>query len=254
MRGFGFFGEIGGNFFHFCLAIAIRRVRQSFHCDEIDHASECFFRANRQLQRHNATPKDLPQRIKRAFVTRQFPVHPIDHECARLVVLGRIVPGFFRHYLNAVRGVDKNQRRIGGDQRGFRFIDERGIARRIEEIDFDFFRLAWRLPFGKGEPAIDRDFSRDFFFVPVSDGRTVGDLTQPRRHTRGEEQRRHELGFPRGAVAYNAHVAYPFGVVGFHVSPRLEISMQNAGKLRLEDGPLGTGISWEEILKRESEL
>jgi len=37
-----------------------------------------------------------------------------------------------------------------------------------------------------------------------------------------EQERRYELGFTRVAVADNAYVAYPFGVVRFHKSPHMK--------------------------------
>jgi len=54
-------------------------------------------------------------------------------------------------------------------------------------------------------------------------------------------------------VAYNANVAYPFGCIGFHVAPRLEVGISTE-KARFASGPGRTGISWRENLKRESEL
>ena len=219
---FRFFRQIGGDFFYFGFAVAVRRVHQSFHCDEINHSAEAFLGADGQLDGNNAAAENVLQRVERTLKTGQLAVHPIQDEGARLIVLGGVVPGFFGDYLNASGCVYDDERSIRGDERGFCFVDEGGIAGSIEEIDFCFVGLPGGLPFGVSEAGIDGNFAGNFFFVPIGDGGAVGDFTQPRRHAGGEEQRRHELGFPRIAVAYNANVAYPFGCIGFHVAPRLE--------------------------------
>ena len=66
---------------------------------------------------------------------------------------------------------------------------------------------------------MNRDLARDFLFVPVGDGVSFGDLSQPGGHPRGEQQRRHQLGFPRVAVTGNAHIAYGLRCIGFHLLP-----------------------------------
>ncbi len=128
-----------------------------------------FFRADGQLDRHHAAPENLLERIERALETRQLAIHPVQHERARLIVFRGVVPDFFGDHLNAGGRVHDDQRGVRGDQRRFCFIDERRIAGRIEQIDFGFFRLPGRLPFRIGEAGVDRNLSRDFFFVPVGD-------------------------------------------------------------------------------------
>ena len=228
---FRFFREIGGNFFNFGFAVTVGRVHQRFHGDEINHAAEAFLGADGQLDGNNTAAENVLQRVERALKTRQLAVHPIQDEGTRLIVLGGVVPGFLGDYLNAGGSVYDDERSVSRDERGFCFVDKGGIAGSIEEIDFCFFCLAGCLPFGVGKAGIDGDFAGNFFFVPIGDGGTVGNFTQPRRHAGGEEQRRHELGFPRIAVAYNANVAYPFGCIGFHVAPRLE-KLESALKKR----------------------
>src|SRR6202000_4518 len=72
------------------------------------------------------------------------------------------------------------------------------------------------------DAGMDRNLARDLFFIPIRDGVSLGDFSQPRPHPRREQYRRHELGLPRVAVADNADVAYPICGVGIHgVPPKL---------------------------------
>ena len=141
---FRFFRQIGGNFFYFGFAVAVGRVHQRFHRDEIDHSAEAFLGADGQLDGNNAAAENVLQRVERALKTGQLAVHPIQDKGARLIVLGGVVPGFFGDHLNACGCVYEDERSIRGDERGFRFVDEGGIAGSIEEIDFCFFGLARR--------------------------------------------------------------------------------------------------------------
>ena len=186
------------------------------HGDQIDHAFETFLLADGQLDRNYAAAENILQRFHGALEAGQFAIHPVDDEGAGDIVFGGEIPDFFGDHLHAGGGVDENQRGIGGDQRGFGFVDEGAVARSVEQIDFDFIGGAGGLPFGEGDGGLNGNFSGDFFFVPVGDGGAFVDFAEARGHARSEQQRRYELRLPRIAVAYNANVTDCIGGVSFH--------------------------------------
>ena len=81
-------------------------------------------RADGQLDRHHAAAKSLFERSQRAVEAGQFAIHPVQHEGARLIVFRCVVPHFFGDHLRAGGGVHDDERGVGGDQRGFCFVDE----------------------------------------------------------------------------------------------------------------------------------
>src|SRR5206468_11003541 len=163
------------------------------------------------------------ERFHGAFKTGEFAVHPRQHEGARNVVVGAIVPNFLRRHLTAQMVVDRDKRGVRGDEGLVRLGDECGIAGEIDEIDFYFFRgtrwsgRGWR-PFGIGQSRLNGNLSRDFFFVPVRGGAAFRNFSPPRRHSRGEEQRRHQLRLAGAAVAYNADVSNVLGEIALHAN------------------------------------
>ena len=216
MAELGFFGEGLRDFFNLGDAIAVGRVNQGLHGDQVHHAAKTLFPADGQLNGHDAASENLLNGIERALETGEIAIHPIQQKSARQIVFGGVVPNFFGDDLDAGGSVDQNQGGIGGDEGRLGFVDESGVAGSIEQIDFGFLRLGRSLPFGVGDSGIDGNFSSDFFFVPIGDRGTFGDFSQPRRHPSRKKQRRDQLGLTGVAVTDNADVANPVCSVGFH--------------------------------------
>src|SRR5229473_7059307 len=219
----GFVGERSGDFFDGGLTVAIGLVDVRFHSYQINDAAESFFAADGHLERNHVAAKNFLERFHRTLETGKLAVHPGEHKGAGYVVLRAIVPDFFCGDLGADVRVDGDQRGIGGNERGFGFSDESGIPREIDQIDFNFVggsRGAGRggRPFGMSETGLNGDFSGDFFLVPIRGGAAFGHFSPTRSHSRGEEQRRHQLGFPGAAVADNANVANVPGEIALHVN------------------------------------
>src|SRR5208282_4735845 len=106
---------------------------------------------------------------------------------------------------------------IGGDEGGFCFGDESGVAGKIEEIDFYVGAFAEGAgPLGVSEAGLNGDFSGNFFLVPVAGGAAVRNFSPAWGGARGEEQRRHQLRLAGAAVADNANVANVLGEIVFH--------------------------------------
>src|SRR4029077_19398279 len=174
VRGFGFVGERGGNFFDGGLAVAIGLVHVGLHGHQVDHAAKTFFRADGKLQGHDVAAKNRFQRFHGAFEAGELAIHPGEHKRAGDIVLGAVIPNFFGGNLRADVRVHSDQGGIRGDQRSFGFGDERGISGQVDEINFDVSAGAQRArPFGVGQPGLNGNFSRDFFFVPVGGGTAV---------------------------------------------------------------------------------
>ena len=145
-------GQIRGNLLDLRLAVAVRRVDVRLHRDQVDDAAKRFLRADRQLQRHDVAAEHARDRFHRAVVIRQLAVHPVDDERARHIVLGRVVPHFFRDHLHARRGVHHDQHGVRRHERRARVVQKRAVARRIQKIDFYFFRLARCCCLPRGRP------------------------------------------------------------------------------------------------------
>src|SRR4029077_15431603 len=97
-------------------------------------------------------------------------------------------------------------------------------------------------PFGVGQSGLRGNFTGNFFFVKIGGGGAIRNLSPTRSHTRGEEQRRHQLRLSGAAVADNANVANVLGEIRLHtdlpicaacgVQARSVLAMAGAG-LRL---------------------
>ena len=179
MGGFGFVGECGGNFFDGRLAVAVWFVHVGLHGYEIDYAAKTFFGADGELQGDDVAAEDGLEGFHGALEAGEFAVHPGEDKGAGYVVLGAVIPNLFGGDLRADVGVDGDERGVGGDQRGFCFGDEGGISGKVEEIYFYIAALTKRAgPFGVGQAGLNRNFSLDFFFVPISGGATFRNFSQ----------------------------------------------------------------------------
>ena len=124
-------------YFRSWLSVSIRRVDMRLHRDEIDHAAKSFFRADRHLQRDNVAAENFcSDSIERSKLDSSRSIQ-VRTKRARNIVLRAIIPNFFRGHLSADVRVHGDQRGVRGNQRSFRFRDESGIARQIDEINFD---------------------------------------------------------------------------------------------------------------------
>src|SRR6266700_615849 len=227
---FGFVGEGGGNFFDGGLAVTAGLIDVRFHGDQVNDAAESSLAANWQLKGNHVAAENLLERFHGAFETGELTVHPGENEGARNVVLGAIIPNFFRSDLRADVAVNGDEGGIGGDERGFRFGDESGITGEIDEINFDFLGRTGGAgrsgrPFGEGEARLNGDFSRDFLFVPVGGGAAFRNFSPARRHA-------------GAAVAYNANVSDVLGKIGLHAN------LQKARSVRKKSGAGRRLASW----------
>jgi hypothetical protein len=108
VRFLGVLDEGCGNFFDFRLAVAIRRVGQRLHGDQVHHPAKAFLRTDRQMQGNHAAAEDALHRFEGAVETGQFAVHPVEDERARQIVLGGVVPHFLGDHLHARGGVNQD--------------------------------------------------------------------------------------------------------------------------------------------------
>ena len=183
---FGFVFQGVGNIFDGGLAVAVGRVHVGFHGDEIDHAAETFFGADGHLERDDGAAKNLDEGFEGALKAGEIAIHPSENEGAGNIVFGAIVPDFFGGDLRADVGVDGDKSGIDGDERGFCFGDESGVAGEIEEIDFDGIAGAEGAgPFGVGDTGLNGNFAGDFFFVPIGGGGAFRNFAEAWRDSGG---------------------------------------------------------------------
>ena len=128
MRFLGIFRERCRNFFDGDFPVAVGLVEMSFHGHQIDHTAKRSFMTDGQLQRDDIAAENRFQRFHGPFKTGQVAIHSSEYERARNVILHAIIPDFFGGDLRAHVRIDSNQRGVRGDQRGFRFGDERGVS------------------------------------------------------------------------------------------------------------------------------
>src|SRR5262249_40874027 len=108
-----------------------------------------------------------------------------------------------------------------------------GIPRKIDEIDFDFVGRPRRRsgssgPFGVCQARLNGDFSCDLLVIPIGRGAAFCNLSPSRGHSRGEEQRRHQLRFAGAAVADNANVANVLGGIALHRVLRILLTVRRS--------------------------
>src|ERR1700722_20537130 len=74
----GFFGEGLRNFFNLGDAVAVGRINQILHGDQVHHAEKTLFPADRKLNGDDAAAKNLLNGIERALEAGEIAVHPIQ--------------------------------------------------------------------------------------------------------------------------------------------------------------------------------
>ena len=85
-------------------------------------------------------------------------------------------------------GVNGDERGVGGDERSFSFGDEGGVTGKIDEINF--YRVAAAEgtgPFSVSETGLNRNFSGNFFFVPVGGCSAIRNFAEALSRSSGEK-------------------------------------------------------------------
>ena len=103
--------------------------------DEIDHADEGIFFADRKLNRNRVCRETLAHRANRMVEISPEAVHLIYKRDARDVILVRLPPDRFRLWLHACHRVENGHCAIEHAKRPLDFNGKIHVTRRINNVD-----------------------------------------------------------------------------------------------------------------------
>ncbi len=217
MRLLRLFGLICRDFRLFPLAVAIRRIEERLHPNQVDNALELALAADRQMDRYRRTPEKLLYARQRPLKIGAFPIQLINHHRARQLELRRKGPDLLGLHFDSRYSVHQYQGGIGGHQRSPRIVDEDVVAGSVQNVDLVLF------PLGHGNGGRDRDFALDLLLVKICDRVALIDSEKAIGSSGGEKQRGSERGLAGIAVAHYTNVPDIFAFVDFHgVAPFLK--------------------------------
>jgi hypothetical protein len=178
----GFFQHVGWNVADDVVgAHGFVFVGDRLHPDEIDHADELVFCADRQLNRHWVALQlgfDLRQGF---FEVRADAVHLVDEADARDAIFIGLTPHGFRLRLDTRNGIEHGARAIEDAQRALDFDGEVDVPGCIDDVD------AVIAPEARRRGRSDRDAAFLFLLHPVHDGGAFVDFTDFVRNPGVEE-------------------------------------------------------------------
>ena len=129
-------GEVGRDVEDLPLGILVVRIPdQRLHLDQVDHALEVVFRADRQLHRQRARAEALLDHVHAAHEVRAAAVHLVHVADARHVVVVGEAPVGLRLRLDARHAVEHHDRAVEHAQRAVHLDGEVDVSRGVDEVD-----------------------------------------------------------------------------------------------------------------------
>ena len=225
--GLGRLGEAGGNFGDLAAAVAVGRVVEGLHGDQVDDAVKTVGVGDGQLDGDAGAAPALVQIVdegaEAAAAAGFGVVHLVDdHEAGNVGFFGE-PPDALGDGLDAVLGVDHDGGRFDGKQGGAGFVGEHVEAGGVDEVDFG------ALPLGEGDGVVHGGAAGDFFFVVGGDGRAVFDAALGGGHFGGMQQSGNQGGLAAVRMPHYSYVADLTSLVRFHVSPLFWIRAMGCG-------------------------
>src|SRR5581483_9522706 len=146
-------------------------VGDRLHLDEVDHAEELVFGADRQLNRDRIRFELADDLLEGPLEVGPDAVHLVDEANTRDAVFVRLAPHGFRLRLDAGDRIEHGDRAVEDAQRALDFGGEVDVARRVDDVDAVIAPEAGR----RGR----RDGDAAFLFLlhPVHDGGAFVDFT-----------------------------------------------------------------------------
>ena len=139
-------------------------VGDRLHLDEVDHADELVFRADRELNRDRVGFELGDDLVEGALEVRADAVHLVDEADARDAVLVGLAPDGLGLRLDAGDRVEHRDRAVEHAQRALDFGREVDVARRVDDVD------AVIAPETGRRGRRDRDAALLLLLHPVHDG------------------------------------------------------------------------------------
>ena len=215
VAGLGVGGEAGRNFrSNLAAAIAAGSVVVGAHGDQIDHAVETFGAGDGQLDGNTVAAPAVDQVVHEGAQTASAAglgvVHLGDDDDAGDAGLFGEPPHPLGDGLDAILGVDHDQRGLDGKQGGTGFVGKHVEAGSIDEVDLG------ALPLGKGDGVLHSDAAGDFLFVIGGGGRAVLHAALGWGHFRGMQQSGDQRGFATVRMPHYSYVADLTSLIRFH--------------------------------------
>ncbi len=177
------------------------------HLDEVDHALEMIFRADRNLDRHRDALQAIADLPLHAEEVRADAVHLVDERNARHLVLVRLAPHGFGLRLHAADRVVHHARAVEHAHRAFDFNREVDVARGVDDVDPVFRIVAGHaFPESSRGSRRDRDAALLLLLHPVHRRRTVVNFTDLVGHAGVEQDAFGGGGFAGIDVSANADI------------------------------------------------
>ena len=187
-------------------------------------------RANRKLQRDGGASESFGDRIDRRVKIGALFIELGDDQQARQVELFGKAPALLGLHFDAADAVNDDQRGIGGAQRALGVKDERGKARRVNEVDLR------AVPLDVSQRAMDRSLADNLILIVIGNGAAFVNTAKAGRRTGVKQHRRHQRRFTRMAVTYNANVAYLLSAINLHGIDLLSMTVARSsvqGRVRM---------------------
>ncbi|ABA49010.1 hypothetical protein BURPS1710b_3780 [Burkholderia pseudomallei 1710b] len=162
-------GELGRN----VDVVELRALRRfvpndRLHLQQVDHALEVLFRADRHHDGHRVRLQAQLELIVDLEEVRAGTVHLVDERETRHLVLVRLTPHRFRLRLHAAHCAVHHARAVEHAHRTLHFDREVDVARGIDDVDAVFrVVVAHTLPERRGSSGRDRDATLLFLLHPV---------------------------------------------------------------------------------------
>ena len=215
--GFGAGNQAGGDFVDLASTVAVRRVEEGLHSDQVDDAVETTGIGNWKLDGDTgATPAlvEIVDEGAQALATASFGVvHLVDNDDARHIGFFGVAPHALGDGLDTGLGVDDYSDGFNRQQGSTGFVGEHVEAGGVDEIDFV------ALPFGEGDGVLHGGAAGDFFFVVDGDGRAIFDAALGGSHLGGMQQCGNQGGLAAVRMPHYSYVADLTSLVRFHGSP-----------------------------------
>jgi hypothetical protein len=199
-----------GNVHGLELAALVVVVHVGLARDEVGHAHEALLLAQGDGQRDHRPAERPLQRLHRALEGRAVAVHPVHHDEARDVVVGRVAPDLLRLHLDPGHAVHDHEGGVGHAQGGARLGQEVRVAGRVEEVQL---RLA---PLAVGDGGLQADLALDLVGIEVGHRRPVVHAAEAVDRAHVEEHRGDQRRLPAASVADHGHVANRGWLVDLH--------------------------------------
>jgi hypothetical protein len=143
----------------------------------------------------------LAEHLEGALKTGVLPVHFVDEDNARQILMIGVLPDQLGTHLNAGYGVHQHNTGIGHANRADDLAHKVQVAGGVEHVDLVLF------PFAGDDRQIQRDVAANLLFVKVRDGGSLFNFSHAIGRTGVEQHRLGQRRLARAAMAQKHYIA-----------------------------------------------